>query len=161
MAKQSTVTRRLPNTGEPWLFAGAGSMEIEECVYIPYAKWWNPKTWFKLGGTITYSLKYTPDPQEAGFVPSGKAWEILCRDMAEAKEKTRGLAEEFSRLRKQAPPLAAKRAWRIRLGFEVAGVIIAAIGAWWIYPPAALLLVGAWMLGDVLVMRRAKKARSV
>lgn len=69
-------------------------------------------------------------------------------------------AENLTLLRKYTPPMAAKRARRIRLAFEVAGVAIAAIGAWWIYPPAALLLVGAWMLGDVLAMRRAKKKRS-
>ena len=65
--------------------------------------------------------------------------------------------EVLAKLRKYAPPNALKRARRIRLGIEVAGVVIAATGAWWIYPPVALLLVGAWLLGDVLASRRTKK----
>lgn len=69
-------------------------------------------------------------------------------------------ADEFAHLRKYAPPVAAKRANWIRITFETTGVAIAAAGAWWIYPPAAPLLVGAWMLGDVLAMRRAKRKRN-
>ena len=73
------------------------------------------------------------------------------------QERLEHLEVELVGLRKYIPPMADKRAWRIRFGFEVAGVAIAAAGAWWIYPPAAPVFVGAWMLGDVLVMRRAKK----
>jgi hypothetical protein len=67
------------------------------------------------------------------------------------------LAEEFAKLRLYAPPVAWKRARRIRLTVEIVGVAVAGTGAWWIYPPAALLLVGAWLLGDVLASRRVKK----
>lgn len=80
-------------------------------------------------------------------------------ELEHIKEELATLSREFAKLRKYAPPIAAKQAWRLRLAFEVTGVAIAAVGFWWIYPPAALVLIGAWMLGDVLAMRHAKKKR--
>lgn len=63
-------------------------------------------------------------------------------------------AEVLAKLRRFAPPVAVERARQIRLTVECAGLLLAAAGAWWIYRPAALLLVGAWLLGDVIVSRR-------
>lgn len=68
------------------------------------------------------------------------------------------LVKELEKLRRHAPKNSQRRGLIIRLGFEWLGVGIAATGAWWIYPPAALLLVGAWMLGDVLAARRIKRS---
>ena len=61
---------------------------------------------------------------------------------------------DFANLRKYVPPIAARRARHLKIAFEMAGLSIAAIGAWLIYPPAAFLLVGLWILGDVLSVRR-------
>jgi hypothetical protein len=66
-------------------------------------------------------------------------------------------AELLAKLRRYAPPVAEKRRRRVRIAFELLGLAIAGTGAWWIYPPAALLLVGTWLLGDIVVSRRAKK----
>jgi hypothetical protein len=66
-------------------------------------------------------------------------------------------AELLAKLRRFAPPVAVKRARQIRLTVEVVGLLVASAGAWWIYRPAALLLVGTWLLGDVLASRRRVK----
>ena len=78
-------------------------------------------------------------------------------DIERLQKQIAANAELLAALRRFAPPVAAKRARRIRLTIEVVGLTVAATGAWWIYPPMALLLVGAWLLGDVLASRRRKK----
>lgn len=66
-------------------------------------------------------------------------------------------AADFANLRKYVPPIAAKRARQMKIAFELAGLAIAATGAWLIYTPAAFLVVGVWILGDVLSVRGPKK----
>ena len=87
----------------------------------------------------------------------GKPNDETDRRLQVLDDQVAALAKDFGKLRRYAPPIAAKRAWQTRIGFEIAGVAIATTGAWWIYPPAALLLVGAWLLADVLAARRTKK----
>ncbi len=79
-------------------------------------------------------------------------------DIARLQLQIDWLVNELERLRPYAPKNSQRRGLIIRLGFEWAGVAILATGAWWIYHPAALLLVGAWMLGDVLAARRIKRS---
>ena len=70
------------------------------------------------------------------------------------REQIHGNTEMIARLSKYVPPVAERRKRQWRVACEFSGAAIAATGAWWIYPPAALLLVGAWLLGDVIVSRR-------
>ncbi len=81
-------------------------------------------------------------------------------ELKQLRKEVAALAEELASLRKYAPPIAAKRARQIRLGFEAVGLAFVAVGVWWIYPQAAFVVVGAWMLGDVLAMRHVKKKRN-
>jgi hypothetical protein len=78
-------------------------------------------------------------------------------DIERLQKQITANAELLAKLRRFAPPVAAKRARQIRLTVEVVGLLIASAGAWWIYRPAALLLVGTWLLGDVLASRRRAK----
>lgn len=78
----------------------------------------------------------------------------------ELQSQLTALQNDFGKLRRYAPPVAEKRRRRIRQTYEVAGVVIAATGAWWVYPPAALLLVGAWMLADVIGSRNSIQRKS-
>lgn len=70
------------------------------------------------------------------------------------KEQIASVEDKLTALSKFAPPIAAKRMWNFRIGYEVTGLGIAAVGAWWIFPASALLLVGIWLLADVIVSRR-------
>ena len=80
-------------------------------------------------------------------------------DVKELQRQITRLDGLFSRLRKYEPTVAQKRARWFRLGYETAGLILAAIGAWLVYPPVAWLLVGGWMLAEVIVSRRQRKGR--
>jgi hypothetical protein len=63
------------------------------------------------------------------------------------------LSERVDQLQRFAPPIAAERARRSRFIYEVIGLTITAIGTAYIYPPAAALVVGGWMLADIVVSR--------
>ncbi len=78
-------------------------------------------------------------------------------DIKELQRQITRLGDTLLKLRKYAPTVAQKRARWYRLGYEVAGLSLAAAGAWLVYPPAAWLLVGGWMLAEVIVSSRHKK----
>ena len=86
--------------------------------------------------------------------------EANARAIAVLQKQLGDLGGEFAKLRRFAPPVSEKRKRRVRVVYEVAGVAIASTGAWWVYPPAALLLVGAWMLVDVLGWQNQKKRKA-
>ena len=66
------------------------------------------------------------------------------------------LGELMGRLRKFAPGPSEQRArWTLFI-LELSGLTIAAVGTAFVYPPGAALLVGGWMLADVIVSRRIK-----
>lgn len=66
------------------------------------------------------------------------------------------LADVLSKLRRYAPSVAEKRAKWYRFGYELSGLAVLAAGAWCVYRPAALILVGGWMLAEVVTSRRRK-----
>ena len=66
-------------------------------------------------------------------------------------------AEDLDRLRRFAPPIAERRARLNRLIYEITGLAIVATGAALVYSPAAYIVVGGWMLAEVLAARRRKK----
>ncbi len=78
-------------------------------------------------------------------------------DIKELQRQITRLGELIGQLRKYAPTIAQKRARWYRLTYEAAGLVLAAIGAWLVYPPAAWLLVGSWMLAEVIVSSRRRK----
>lgn len=80
-------------------------------------------------------------------------------DFEDLQRQITRLNEMLGRLQKYAPPVAQKRARWFRLGYETAGLTLAAVGAWLVYPPVAWLLVGGWMLAEVIVSRRQRKGR--
>ena len=78
-------------------------------------------------------------------------------DIKELQRQITRLSEMVVDLRKYVPATAQKRARWYRLLYETLGLIVAAVGAWLVYPPAAWLLVGGWMLAEVIVSSRQKK----
>jgi len=80
-------------------------------------------------------------------------------DIAELQRQVARLSELLAQLRKHAPTVAQKRARWYRLVYETAGLSLAAVGAWLVYPPGAWLLIGGWMLAEVIVSRRQRKGR--
>lgn len=86
--------------------------------------------------------------------------EATREELTELQKVVADLVQEFRQLRKFAPPIAVKRERQVRLACEVAGVAIASVGAWWIYPPVSLILIGFWLFSDVIVARRAKKGHA-
>ena len=80
-------------------------------------------------------------------------------DIKELQTQITRLDAALVRLAKYAPPVAQKRARWYRFGYELSGLLLAAIGAWLIYPPAAWLIIGGWMLADVIWIRRQRKGR--
>ena len=78
-------------------------------------------------------------------------------DIAHLQRQITANAELLSKLRRFAPPVAQQRQRRVRIAFEATGLAIAAFGAWWVFPPAAPILVGGWLLADIVVSRRTEK----
>ena len=78
-------------------------------------------------------------------------------DIAELQRQITRLSEIVADLRKYVPTVAKKRARWYRLVYETLGLTLAAVGAWLVYPPAAWLLVGGWMLAEVIVSSRRRK----
>lgn len=70
------------------------------------------------------------------------------------RDKVLTLSERLDKLTRHIPPVAEARARRNRFIYEVSGLAITAAGAWCVYPPASPLLVGGWMLMEVLMSRR-------
>jgi hypothetical protein len=84
--------------------------------------------------------------------------EAVTREQFEQLQKeVYRLGELIGRLRKYAPGPAEKTARRNRFIYEVCGLVIVSSGAAFVYPPAALLLIGGWMLADVIVSRNKPK----
>ena len=77
-------------------------------------------------------------------------------DIAELQRQITRLNEILVKLRKYVPTVAQKRSQWYRLAYETLGLSLAAVGAWFVYPPAAWLLIGSWMLTEVIVSRKRK-----
>jgi len=68
--------------------------------------------------------------------------------------------EQVGKLSRAFGPIPERRGAAMEIVYELVGIAVAATGAWLVYPPAAWLLVGAWMLGDVVSKRnRSKKEK--
>lgn len=78
-------------------------------------------------------------------------------DIKELQRQITRLSEIVANLRKYVPTVAQKRARWYRLVYETSGLTLAAVGAWLVYPPAAWLLVGGWMLAEVIVSSKRKR----
>ena len=84
-------------------------------------------------------------------------------DIANLRDRITALSQRLDKLQRYAPPVAAERARWSRFICEISGLAIVAAGMYWIYPPTSALVVGGWMLADVIASRRAtqpKKDRS-
>ena len=107
----------------------------------------------------TESDQMAPPPQ-ADARASRETADRALQIAEQTQRRVAALDVEFRHLRQLAPPVAVKRQRHIRLACEIAGVTVAAVGTWWIYPPASLILIGVWLFSDVVVARRAKKGHA-
>ncbi len=81
-------------------------------------------------------------------------------EFASLQKEVHRLGELIGRLRKYAPGPAETTARRNRFIYEVCGLVIVSSGAAFVYAPAALLLIGGWMLADVIASRtKSRKDR--
>ena len=71
--------------------------------------------------------------------------------MEALNQRVDGLESQLKALRQFAPPVAVKRARRIRLVFELVGIGLVATGLGLIYAPLSLLFVGAWLATDAVL----------
>ena len=73
------------------------------------------------------------------------------------KRRVEWLEQQLEKARRYIPAESERRQATVQFWYEIGGCAVAATGAWWVYPPAALLLVGGLMLGEVIVTRRQKR----
>ena len=73
--------------------------------------------------------------------------------MSRRIERLEGIASKVLRL---APGPSQEKARRNRLIYEIIGLAITSFGAWFVYPPAPALIVGGWMLAEVIASRYNK-----
>lgn len=84
-----------------------------------------------------------------------------CEDeLNDLKKKLETQAAAINELRRASPTAKRGKQAAINVACELAGVLLVSGGLWWIYPPASLLLVGAWLLVDVQIYRLATRRRS-
>ena len=102
------------------------------------------------------------EDNERAAIAAAEAATAALTAVESATEKVERLAAEVRRLderllkaERYMPSKAVQFARAVRFWYEAAGVGVAATGAWWVYPPAALLLIGGWMMWDVLALRKA------
>ena len=80
-------------------------------------------------------------------------------DIAEIQRAVASHGEALARLRKYAPPVAEIRARWCILAYEATGLTIMAAGAYFVWAPLAPVLIGGWMLAEVIVSRRKNKGK--